>query len=230
MDHRSRTGARRRSQMLDRIVSAARPVFAAMGPDAAVIDDFIRAAGVSRGTFYNYFRTTGELLQATSQRLTDELVDLIDARITRVPAADARLATALRLVGRKALTDRDWCAFVARASHVGVHSRHHLLRDLRLGLRNGAFKLPGVSAAFDLASGAMMQTIRSIDAGSCRSPRELDQRLRLLLRALGVPPSRIAHLMEFPLPLLPDAADGAHAVRLRGAPAAAPRRVRTASP
>ena len=44
-----------------RIIEAALRVFAEKGPDVAVIDDFIHAAGVARGTFYNHFRTTEDL-------------------------------------------------------------------------------------------------------------------------------------------------------------------------
>ncbi|MDN2580953.1 TetR family transcriptional regulator [Aquibium sp. ELW1220] len=38
-------------------VAAAVAVFAQKSPDAASIDDFIEQAGVSRGTFYNHFRS-----------------------------------------------------------------------------------------------------------------------------------------------------------------------------
>ena len=34
------------------------------GPDIPVVDDFVKAAGVSRGTFYNYFKSTSELFEA----------------------------------------------------------------------------------------------------------------------------------------------------------------------
>lgn len=40
----------------------------------SVIDDVIAEAGVSRGTFYNYFRTNTELMAAVGETLADELV------------------------------------------------------------------------------------------------------------------------------------------------------------
>ena len=58
-DHRTRVGRQRRARTQARILEAAFEVFARKGPDAPVIDDFIQAAGVARGTFYNHFRTTG---------------------------------------------------------------------------------------------------------------------------------------------------------------------------
>ena len=53
-------------------------VFAEKGVDVPVIDDVIAAAGVSRGTFYNYFRTNAELLVAAIEELGNELVDMIE--------------------------------------------------------------------------------------------------------------------------------------------------------
>ena len=61
-DHRTRVAAERRARMHRKLVESALLVFAEKGVDASVIEDVIAAADVSRGTFYNYFRTNGELL------------------------------------------------------------------------------------------------------------------------------------------------------------------------
>ncbi len=63
-DHRTRVAAERRARMHRKLVESALLVFAEKGVDASVIEDVIAAADVSRGTFYNYFRTNGELLAA----------------------------------------------------------------------------------------------------------------------------------------------------------------------
>ena len=63
-DHRPRVAAERRARMRRKLVESALLVFAEKGVDASVIEDVIAAAGVSRGTFYNYFCTNGELLAA----------------------------------------------------------------------------------------------------------------------------------------------------------------------
>ncbi|MEY2866979.1 MAG: hypothetical protein RIQ43_1005, partial [Pseudomonadota bacterium] len=54
MDHRTRVGQERSNRTRLRILEAAMRVFAEKGPDAPVIQDFIIAADMSRGTFYNY--------------------------------------------------------------------------------------------------------------------------------------------------------------------------------
>ena len=75
-DHRPRVAAERRTRMRRKLVESALFVFAEKGVDASVIEDVIAAAGVSRGTFYNYFRTNGELLAAAIDELGNEVVDV----------------------------------------------------------------------------------------------------------------------------------------------------------
>ena len=73
--------AERRARMRRKLVESALLVFAEKGVDASVIDDVIAAADVSRGTFYNYFRTNGELLAAAIEELGNELVEHIEERV-----------------------------------------------------------------------------------------------------------------------------------------------------
>ncbi|MFD2272333.1 TetR/AcrR family transcriptional regulator [Undibacterium arcticum] len=54
------------------------------GPDLPVIDDFIAAAGVARGTFYNYFNTTSELLAAVTGEMSDEVLSIIDPEVFEI--------------------------------------------------------------------------------------------------------------------------------------------------
>src|SRR5262245_30761874 len=71
---RVRTGAKRRTETREKILATAVHVFAAKGPVAPIIDDFIAAAGVARGTFYNHFQSTEELFVATAKSLEDDLI------------------------------------------------------------------------------------------------------------------------------------------------------------
>ena len=96
-DHRTRVAAERRARMHRKLVESALLVFAEKGVDAPVIDDVIAAAGVSRGTFYNYFRTNGELLAAAIQELGNELVEHIEERVKAIPSPAERVFTGLRL-------------------------------------------------------------------------------------------------------------------------------------
>src|SRR5687768_10453743 len=91
VDHRTRVGAERSAKTETRILQAAVQVFADQGPDAPTIDDFVREAGVSRGTFYNYFQSTDELLAATSEWLTRELIEKIERSLEGLDGPALRL-------------------------------------------------------------------------------------------------------------------------------------------
>src|SRR5690349_13254711 len=73
-DHRVRVGALRREKTRLRLLQAALAVFSEKGPDGTVIDDVIAAADVARGTFYNHFSTTSELLLALAATMSDEVL------------------------------------------------------------------------------------------------------------------------------------------------------------
>jgi AcrR family transcriptional regulator len=62
MHHRTASGEAQKVKTRELIVQSAISVFAKHGPDNPVIDDFVQAAGISRGTFYNYFQTTRDLI------------------------------------------------------------------------------------------------------------------------------------------------------------------------
>ena len=77
MDHRPRVAAERRERKRRQLLESAMLVFAEKGVEASVVRDVVLAAGVSQGTFYNYFRTNEELQIAIAEELHDEMVALI---------------------------------------------------------------------------------------------------------------------------------------------------------
>ena len=62
-------GRREQTKALNRqaILDAARRVFAQLGFDAATVRDIIRCTGLASGTFYNYFRSKEEVLEALQE-------------------------------------------------------------------------------------------------------------------------------------------------------------------
>ncbi|WP_323780914.1 helix-turn-helix domain-containing protein [Thalassovita sp.] len=95
-NHRTRVGRQRRERMRARLIEAATLVFAEHGPDAAQIDHVIQQAGVSRGTFYNYFQSTDELLIEAKNALAAEMVIMVsEATDPSAPPAQ-RLAAGLK--------------------------------------------------------------------------------------------------------------------------------------
>lgn len=192
-------GRERRARTHARILEAALRVFAAKGPQAPVIGDFIAAAGVARGTFYNYYDSVEELLQATTRWLEEDLMVSIERELDGLADPVDRLTMGVRLWLRKAEMDAVWCAFVARAVTHGDVVEETLERDLRDGLRSGGFSFGSVAAARDLVVGTLHEAMRRMAAG--RVPARFTEDVaRAVFRGLGMPARKVEAVLRRPVP------------------------------
>ena len=199
-DHRTRVGRERSARTEARILEAALGVFAERGPDAPKIDDFVMAAGISRGTFYNHFEDVGELLAATSEWTTRELIETIEKVLEGVEGPALRFGLGLRLFFAKAQADPIWCRFVARVWKLG--GLELPARDLEQGLRHGIFHAPSLAAAQDLLFGGVREALSRM--GNERTPPSYGAQItELCLQALGTDSRRIAAVLKHELPQLP---------------------------
>jgi AcrR family transcriptional regulator len=69
------------------ILAAAEREFAARGFHEARIEDIVRAAGVSRGTFYNYFKDREDVFLALLDRVVGEMFALTADAVGATPEA-----------------------------------------------------------------------------------------------------------------------------------------------
>lgn len=202
-DHRVRTGALRREQTRRKLLAAAMAVFAEKGADAPLIDDFIAAAGVARGTFYNYFSTPQELLDAVTAELSDAILASIDRVVLAIADPLQRMACGCLLYMHLGVDVPHWGMFMMgtgfRSEAAGKLVDVYLPRDLELARRAGEVDYPSVQAARDLMFASVKQAILSVNSGN--APREhLRDMLALGLRGIGVSPERAAQLRRMPLP------------------------------
>jgi AcrR family transcriptional regulator len=199
VDHRTRVGHERSARTESRILEAALGVFAERGPDAPVIDEFVQAAGISRGTFYNHFESVEQLLHATSEWTTREVVQAIEDALAELEGPTLRLGVGLRLFLAHAQRDPVWCRFVARVWTIG--GLELPLRDLEAGIRLGHFRVPSRDAAHDVLFGGMREAMLRI--GERRVPAGFgDQVAELCLQTLGAEPRHIAAALARELPRL----------------------------
>jgi AcrR family transcriptional regulator len=199
--HRTRVGQQRRARTQARIITAALRVFAEKGTDAPVIDDFIREAGIARGTFYNYFTRPEQLLVAVSRSLEDDLMLSIEAEIGGLRDPVERLATGARLWLRWAHTDRVWCAFIVRSRFRGPLVERQLTADLEGGRRAGAFEFPSVEIARDLVVGTILEAMHRIMTTRV-SRTYTDGVVQTILRGLGLDTRAIEKVLGQPAPAL----------------------------
>ncbi len=201
-DHRPRVAAERRARMRRKLVESALLVFAEKGVDASVIDDVIAAAGVSRGTFYNYFRTNAELLVAAIEELGNELVDLIESRVKAAPSPAERLFTGLRLYFDAARRFPLFARFIARVGPQAVGPDNLVYKYIPIhiaeGIKAGEFVEAPVGVALDMIVGAGLVAVTRISA------RQADETylcavLLGLSRSLGLNRTRAEALLSQPL-------------------------------
>jgi len=199
--NRAKVDAARKQRTRGRILTAAVHVVAEKGVTDVVIEDFIRAAGVARGTFYNYFKSTDEVLQAAAQSLEDDLMVSIEHELAPLKDPLERLTTGVRLWMRKARTDLAWCAFVARYRHHGALVEATVTSDLREGKKLGKFAFPSVAAARDLLVGTIREAMgRMSDAPV--SAGYADEIAAVVLRGLGVDDAWIRSALAKPAPTM----------------------------
>jgi AcrR family transcriptional regulator len=199
VDHRTRVGQRRRARTRGHIIGTALAVFAEKGPDAPVIDDFIRAAGVARGTFYNYFTSTQELLDAVTKTLEDSVMSSTLSAMAQIEDPVLRLATGIRLWLRWAQSDAIGCGFVVRSRFRGSLVEEQVAVDLRGGLESGKFRFPSVEAARDLLVGTILEAMHRMMTSDVPDAYA-DEVASLILQGIGVDKRGTERLLARPLP------------------------------
>ncbi|MEW9900776.1 TetR/AcrR family transcriptional regulator [Chitinivorax sp. PXF-14] len=203
-NHRTRVGIERRQKMRTRLIESAFVVFSRMGVDVSVIDDVIAEAGVSRGTFYNYFRTNTELMAAVGETLSDELVGLIEETVGGLDDPVEILATGLRLFLRTASAYPHFADFIWRAGFnldaAGSLIRTYLPRHIAASMERGSLQVADVFTALEVMMGIMLAAIFGI---SMRAPADdyPERIVQHILQALGVQRQEALRLTALPLPL-----------------------------
>lgn len=212
-DHRARIGKMRRERTEARILEAAIEIFTEKGPDAPVVEDFIRAATISRGTFYNHYSTVQELLAATVNWLTADLVQSIRLELEAIDDPMRRLIISLRLSIRKALSDPEWFHFI-----INVHTSlggQELMDDLARSRSQGLLEFDDLESAHDLIDGALMYWLRRQSQKKRNRGQSEDEMLRMLFRAVGAKPALIEGLLAEASPPLRRVPHTFKAVRAR---------------
>ena len=88
-----RTWVRRPTERRTELLDAAERLFAERGLNATTVADITEAAGVSKGSFYGYFASRDELVEALNARLGGELFAVLDDVLTAL-VGDAATAIA----------------------------------------------------------------------------------------------------------------------------------------
>lgn len=191
-DHRTRVAREKRTRMRSRLLAAVAHVCTAPGqPGRAVIDDVLKAAEVSRGTFYNHFTSLEEALDIVGREFADEMtVGLMPVYDVLLDPLD-RTAAGLQLFLRRGAVDPVWGRFVSRTDHLFDDAEliDTIHADLRKGSACGAYDFASVEAAADFVVGSTMGGIRRFVRGGV-GLAQVFELATMVLRGLGADPAR----------------------------------------
>ena len=191
LEARAAAAENRKAQTRERLLEAAIKVIGDKGPDASSVEDFVAAADVSRGTFYNYFPTMEDLLRAVRRKLTDALMAVLDAHLPSSIPASSRLAT--RLHSHFALVSHDpawgWVVMRLDATRLGrtPAMEESFDRMYREGVAAGEFRPADPLAVRSLTFGTSRMVQRDILLGLA-TPEHKERVVALLLVTFGLTP------------------------------------------
>jgi AcrR family transcriptional regulator len=210
-DHRSVVAERKRVLMRERLLDAAMRVFSDSAHPTPVIDDVIREAKVSRGTFYNYFDSLDQVLAAVGQAFNDEMTNDVVPIFDDLVEPWQRASVGFRVFLLRALIDRRWAGFLMRVDawpHTAMVAAH-MAADLGNGLRKGQFSFDDVQVAADFLVGAKVRAIQMLRQGVPDPNAYIEAAVRMELASIGCSHELVEQGVSFSRAYLHDWAVGA---------------------
>jgi AcrR family transcriptional regulator len=203
-DHRPKMAEKKRLLMRTRLLDAAMRVFAEPGGTTPVIDDVIREAKVSRGTFYRYFDSLDQVLVALGQELSNQMTTDILPLYDILDEPWKRFSVGFRLFLVRALLDRKWAGFVTRVDAWPHHAlvAEYMSRDLASGVASGEMKLQRIDAAADFLMGAAAHGIQAILQNVEKANEYMDACVHMAMASVGYDQAACQRNVDFSLAYL----------------------------
>ena len=169
-DFRVRVAREKRERMRARLLAATLDLYSLHDrPSAIVIDDVIRQAGVSRGTFYQYFPSTEAIVAELGRDMAGEMIRSMQQVLPALADPTARLAASPLVPLVRAAMQPRWAAFTSQVDYidflapgdpVGQIVSGELLRAREAGI----VVFGSLDVALDLIVGAVLEGTRRLAA------------------------------------------------------------------
>jgi AcrR family transcriptional regulator len=184
----------RRIRTREAIVRAGFKLFAAHQPEGVSMDELVRAAGISKQSFYNHFTDKDDLARHILQITRADIDAAVKEANEGVTDAARRIATGICIYVRRALDQPERAWVIARLSSQAFATEWEinqaLADDVRAGLAAGRLACfspeTGIAYVLGVALALMLQVLadRTEEKALTLTP----QFLTLLLRAFGLAP------------------------------------------
>lgn len=190
-----------------RILEAAQKQMSLGGPESVTIQLVTEGADIGQGTFYNYFKSRDELVDAVIRDVVENLGRRLDALTRDIEDAAEIYSFSLRHLMHTAVSDPVWGWFMVR---LGI-AQEGLLealgprasRDIKIGVDSGRFILGEVSLASSMTFGSLLAVMHDYLDGN-RKEDPSSAYAAMLLRMVGISPAEAEEIAHRPLPPLPE--------------------------
>jgi AcrR family transcriptional regulator len=194
---------RRRELTREKLLRAARGVFARKGIDNTRINEITEAADVGFGSFYNHFDSKEAIVEAVLAETVSAQAAAVDRLTKDLDDPAEVVSVAHRFFVRQASFDPDWAWLLIR-----LESSHDValaamtpfaLRDLERAVTAGRFQVSSRRVALAASGGALLSVMRAVLDG--RAPKDADVvHAEGVLRLFGLPAVEAAEVARRPLP------------------------------
>lgn len=188
-DHRVRVAREKRKRMRAHLKQSIMIVCSGRTlTGSTVIEDVVRHAEVSRGTFYKYFESLDEAVIEIAFELTEEMTVGIASVYEELDTPVMRTATGFQTFLTRSWIDPDWGAFIIHLDLLNGEQNQIASKvkgDIRMGVESGDYFVASIDTAADLLMGAKHEAIRRIIAGEL-NPDYISQMATMVLESFGV--------------------------------------------
>lgn len=199
-------GLPKRDRTRRQLLEAALRVISARGVAGTTVQEIAAVAGMANGTVYNHFTTKEEVVRAVALWLAETLCRRISDSVQRAPEGAERMAVGNRRYLWLAEQSPAWALLlldVAAAEPITfAEVQAFVVADLKLGIKQKAFRIASEAAALDLIGGTITQAMRSVAFGVA-PPGHGVAVTASVLRGLGMPYEEALAVAKRPLPEFP---------------------------
>ena len=179
------------------------------------VEDFCTAAGVSRGTFYNYFSSIETLYEALANELSQDFDSAVHSAMESMRTAAERTAAAVRYYMQAAIDNPRWGWAMVHTSLggdvFGPEVSARAKSTIQEGIRAGEFTIGSAELGKALVLGTGLAGTLDIVRGRA-DPDYPQEMARHVLIGLGAEAGLAERLSRAPLPPLQPADTGSSPV------------------
>lgn len=206
LDHRVRVAALRREEMQLHLLFSGLTLASTNSIYELEVEDVVKQAEVSRGSFYNYFPSLPALYDGLAKQLMQEFAEITDIAAPQSLDNVTRLASTMRILMRllvdfpilgRFLTQIQW-----PNQNPDLDIFQNIIRDIQLGIKEGSFANMPASIGANIAIGSLIGGVHTMLLKRPAKGFE-DQVTNQVLIGLGIDTKSASKISKMPLPARP---------------------------